>query len=244
MQVKQVQDVMEFRTMVLGPAGDFLPPGSNTVGSFQTWSNSKVEPRCIALCAVLSAAADCSCQRMLTNPCVACSHDMTSYPQPPPLQLQATVIGSSTGDGLLRCVFILPEGQHVQLQTAEQYEAFMAETFPSLPLEAIKVQGVGARQGAGCALYSCLHHGSLCSVPRQRHPAAFLRPCPAASLQRAAPQLVESPISNGGTLTTCSKLASKRAVIIGGERQGCCHAAYVPCHLPCCTSVAHSSVDF
>lgn len=30
-----------------------------------------------------------------------------------------------------------------------------------------------------------------------------------------APQLLESPISNGGTLTRCSKLASRRVCLIG-----------------------------
>lgn len=35
------------------------------------------------------------------------------------------------------------------------------------------------------------------------------------TVQRAAPQLLESPISNGGTLTRCSKLASRRVALIG-----------------------------
>lgn len=33
---------MEFKTCVLGPATDFLPPGAPAVGTFQTWSNAKV----------------------------------------------------------------------------------------------------------------------------------------------------------------------------------------------------------
>lgn len=37
-----VQDTMEFKTCVLGPAADFLPPGMSGVGTFQTWNNAKV----------------------------------------------------------------------------------------------------------------------------------------------------------------------------------------------------------
>ena len=41
-------------------------------------------------------------------------------------------------------------------------------------------------------------------------------PCQHTShTQRVAPQLLDSPISNGGTLTRCSKLASRRVALIG-----------------------------
>ncbi|PRW58870.1 kynurenine 3-monooxygenase [Chlorella sorokiniana] len=85
-------------------------------------------------------------------------------------KLQATLIGSSTNDGQLRCVFILPAGEHAKFKSAADYEAYLRQNFPSLPEDAVK---------------------------------------------RAAPQLLESPISNGGTLTRCSKLASRRVVLIG-----------------------------
>ncbi|KAL4419392.1 hypothetical protein ABPG77_003366 [Micractinium sp. CCAP 211/92] len=116
---------MEFKTCVLGPAADFLPPGMSGVGTFQTWNNAK---------------------------------------------LQATIIGSSTGDGRLRCVFILPGGVHSTLKTAADYEAYLADAIPSLPEEAVK---------------------------------------------RAAPQLAACPISNGGTIVRCTKLNSRRAVLVG-----------------------------
>lgn len=52
----------------------------------------------------------------------------------------------------------------------------------------------------------------LLGAPGCDKPAGLLsHRCP----QRAAPQLVESPISNGGTLTRCSKLHSRRAVLVG-----------------------------
>lgn len=38
---------------------------------------------------------------------------------------------------------------------------------------------------------------------------------PAAAAARAAPQLAECPVSNGGTLTRCTKLASGKAVLVG-----------------------------
>lgn len=119
------RDSMEFKTCVLGPAADFLPPEKGGVGTFQTWSNAK---------------------------------------------LQATLIGSSTEDGQLRCVFILPGGVHDTLKTAADYEAYLADAIPSLPQEAIK---------------------------------------------RAAPQLAACPVSNGGTIVRCTKLNSRRAVLVG-----------------------------
>ena len=64
-------------------------------------------------------------------------------PPPPLLPPQATIIGSSTNDGRLRCVFILPAGEHAALERggAAAYEAFMRSTFPSLPEDAIQVAG-------------------------------------------------------------------------------------------------------
>jgi 2-polyprenyl-6-methoxyphenol hydroxylase-like FAD-dependent oxidoreductase len=42
LSVQVTRDNMEFRTAVLGQADEFLPEGSSAVGTFQTWSNSKV----------------------------------------------------------------------------------------------------------------------------------------------------------------------------------------------------------
>ncbi|KAL4425516.1 hypothetical protein ABPG75_009532 [Micractinium tetrahymenae] len=119
------RDGMEFKTCVLGPAADFMPADKGGVGTFQTWSNAK---------------------------------------------LQATLVGLSTDDGQLRCAFILPGGVHATLRTAADYEAYLADAIPSLPKEAV---------------------------------------------QRAAPQLADCPISNGGTIVRCTKLNSHRAVLVG-----------------------------
>ena len=40
--VSQRRDTMEYKSFVMGPAEQFLPPGASTSGTFQTWSNSKV----------------------------------------------------------------------------------------------------------------------------------------------------------------------------------------------------------
>ncbi|GAB4814409.1 hypothetical protein N2152v2_001455 [Parachlorella kessleri] len=125
LKARQTQDVMEFKTFILGPAIDFLPAGANPVGTFQTWNNAK---------------------------------------------LRASILGSSTGDGLLRMVFILPEGVHDTLRTAAEYEAYILSAFPSIPQDAAK---------------------------------------------RAAAQLPDSPVSNGGLLTECTKLNSGRVVLVG-----------------------------
>ena len=34
---------MEFKTLELGGAAAFIPPGASPVGTFQTWSNSKLQ---------------------------------------------------------------------------------------------------------------------------------------------------------------------------------------------------------
>lgn len=71
-------------------------------------------------------------------------------------------------------------------------------------------------------LHGAVACASLCRValarPRQlplRSLPGPLPPSPRFPPQRAAPQLADSPISNGGTLTRCSKLNSRRVVLLG-----------------------------
>eukprot|EP00887_Chlorella_sp_A99_P002514 scaffold6.g2514.t1 len=100
LEVRQTQDVMEYKAMGLGPAAPLLPTGVSPAGTFHTWSDSK---------------------------------------------LQATLIASSTSDGQLRGVLVLPEGVHATLGTAAAYQRFLADTFPSLPADVV------ARAAAGLA---------------------------------------------------------------------------------------------
>lgn len=132
---------MEFKTCVLGPAADFLPPGKGGVGTFQTWSNAKVGPgpsdggwaapwlqggggarssrargrvpKGMEVEAGVQNGKRCIKRGPLLLPrrhCLFPAVRPVSDSSCPPPQLQATLIGSSTGDGQLRCVFILPGG--------------------------------------------------------------------------------------------------------------------------------------
>ena len=58
-----------------------------------------------------------------------------------------------------------------------------------------------------------LHFPARCDILPLIAPPFSPHPLPAP--QRAAPQLLESPICNGGTLTRCSKLNSRRVALIG-----------------------------
>jgi hypothetical protein len=223
-----------------------------------------------------------------------------------PLQLRASLIGSSAGDGQLRCVFILPEGvslggqpqpcltSHIchRRYTTMQCMHIWAGGHPSAHLPKISLPACPV---AGC-LHACLsrsitpslrtgHLPARSCTPRSRQlktlnaiwqtrspacqrlpsrcppspclpaitaccPSGCCLQCPCFAvrsllavhahsaflvtgtcclwamcpcsplccwlpLQRAGPQLAAAPISNGGTIVRCSKLYSRRVVLVG-----------------------------
>lgn len=107
---------------------------------------------------------------------------------------------------------------HASLKTVADYESYLAEAIPSLPQDAIKVPArllawSPADWLIPCWLAACFH-GPVSGGILGPAPAAA---SPAFCLQRAAPQLLDSPISNGGTIVRCSKL-NRLVCAVGATR--------------------------
>lgn len=129
---------------------------------------------------------------------------------------------------------------HDTLKTAGDYQAYLAQAFPSLPEDAIEVRWSSLLMPPGAAV-ACATRVHVCTADPgrpSREPLWFaptrvsviIRRYNPLGMQMAAPQLVECPVSNGGTTIRCSKL--NRCV-------GClltCLPFGLRCHpLPCST---------